>query len=201
MPLMRINRFTAGFNDVAAEPDEGQRQIIQAYRKLTPEAASAMPRLALAAVLSYLNEELPDGGITPEHLDEDSRLRSRLTVGMLGSCQTALVICAGAPTTQLRDALPTVDHDSVRHAFESVADGANELGDAAGEGLVRLVGRAAPPVIDGLLRFASVPERLAHHAVTWYLLTLSLGMTGDVIDPEVQQGIAMVLPSPEPRLA
>ena len=92
---MRVNRFTAGFPDVEIEPDEGQQQILDAYRKLRPESMTPLPRLAVGAVTAYLAEELPANGIGVEELEEDSRIRSRLTVGILGSCQTALVVCSG----------------------------------------------------------------------------------------------------------
>ncbi len=200
MPALRLNRFTAGYTDADLKPDEGQRQIMEAYANLTPVTVAAVPQLATAAVSSYLGEVLPEGGIGPDEVEADSRIRSRLTVGMLGSCQTALVICSADPTIAGRGGFEVIDHDAVRTAFEAVAEGANELGAAGAEGLVHLVGRAAPPVVDGLVRFSQHPDRLVHHAVLWYLLTLSLGMTADVIDPDVQAGLAMVLPAPGPRL-
>ncbi len=200
MPALRLNRFTAGYTDADVRPDEGQRQIIEAYAQLTPDTVAALPRLATAAVTSYLGDALPEGGIGPDEVEQDSRIRSRLTVGMLGSCQTALVICSADPTIAGRGGFGVVDHESVTTAFEAVAEGANELGAAGAEGLVHLVGRAAPPVIDGLSRFSQHPERLVHHAVLWYLLTLSLGMSADVIDPDVQAGLALVLPAPGPHL-
>lgn len=197
---MRINRFTAGFPDVHVEVDEGQQQILEAYRTLRPESMVPLPRLAVGAVTAYLAEELPSGGIGPDELAEDSRIRSRLTVGMLGSCQTALVVCAGDPGMAARSGITVPEHHLVVDAFEAIADGANELGAAGSEGLIHLVSRAAPPVVDGLLRFSDDAERLAHHVVTWFLLTLSLGTSGDEIDSDVQQGLSLVLPLSGPHL-
>ncbi len=197
---MRINRFTAGFLDVEVEPDEGQSQILAAYRQLRPDSMTPLPRLAVGAVSAYLADELPTGGVGVDELEVDSRIRSRLTVGMLGSCQTALVVCSNDPAMGRRSGISVPQHELVTAAFEAVAEGANELGDAGSEGLIRLVSRAAPPVVDGLLRFSTEPERLAHHVVTWFLLTLSLGFTADEIDHEVQQGLAMVLPLSGPHL-
>ncbi len=197
---MRINRFTAGFPDAEVIVDEGQQQILDAYRELRPSSMAPLPRLAVGAVSAYLDEELPAAGIGVEELEADSRIRSRLTVGMLGSCQTALVVCSGDPGMAARNGITVADHELVVAAFEAVAEGANELGEAGSEGLVHLVSRAAPPVVDGLLRFSTDAERLAHHVVTWYLLTLSLGFAADVIDAEVQQGLSMVLPVTGPHL-
>ena len=198
---MRINRFTAGFPNLEVEPDEGQRQVLDAYRRLRPDSITPLPRLAVGAVAAYLAEELPTGPGGVDELENDSRIRSRLTVAMLGSCQTALVVCSGDPGMSARNDITVPGHQLVADAFESIAEGANELGEAGSEGLVHLVSRAAPPVVDGLLRFSGHPERLAHHVVTWYLLTLSLGLSADVIDPDVQQGLAMVLPLRGPHLA
>lgn len=198
---MRINRFTAGFPDVEIQPDEGQQQILDAYRHLRPASMVPLPRLAVGAVGAYLATELPTGGVGLEELEEDSRIRSRLTVGMLGSCQTALVVCSGDPGMAERNGIVVPEHELVSTAFEAIAEGANELGAAGAEGLVHLVSRAAPPVVDGLLRFSADADRLAHHVVTWYLLTLSLGFVADTVDPEVQQGLAMVLPLSGPHLA
>ncbi len=198
---MRINRFTAGFPDLEVPLDEGQNQILEAYRQLRPESMTPLPRLAVGAVSTYLAEELPAGGIGVEELEADSRIRSRLTVGMLGSCQTALVVCSNDPGMGARHSITVPEHDLVRAAFEAIAEGANELGQAGSEGLVHLVSRAAPPTVDGLLRFSTDPDRLAHHVVTWYLLTLSLGFNADVIDREVQLGLAMVLALSGPHLA
>ncbi len=197
---MRINRFTAGFPDVHVEADEGQQQILEAYRTLRPESMVPLPRLAVGAVTAYLADELPAGGIGPDELADDSRIRSRLTVGMLGSCQTALVVCAGDPGMAARSGITVPEHQLVVDAFEAIADGANELGHAGSEGLIHLVSRAAPPVVDGLLRFSGDADRLAHHVVTWFLLTLSLGLSGDEIDSDVQQGLSLVLPLSGPHL-
>lgn len=213
MPTMRINRFTAGYPAVEVESDQGQQQILAAYRDLRTESLRAFPLLAVGAVSAYLAQELPvasvderasDSDIAAQavvaELEADSRIRSRLTVGMLGSCQTALVVCAGDPTLADRSDNDFPEHHLVAEAFEAVADGANELGEAGPEGLIRLVSRAAPPAMDGLLRFVAFPERLAHHVVTWYMLSVSLGFNGDQVDTEVQQGLAMVLPRSAPHL-
>jgi hypothetical protein len=197
---MRINRFTAGFRHVAAEVDDGQRQILDAYRDLTPAGVVGLPQLAFAAVSRFVLDELPVDGVTADQLDDDSRVRSRLTVGLLGSCQTALVVCSGDPTIAERSGIGIPHDPVVRDAFEAIAEGANELAAAGSEGLVHLVGQAGPPVVDGLVRFSSDPDRLAHHVVTWFLLALSLGMTGDVIDPDVQRGLAAAFPIEGPAL-